>query len=425
MFLDEAKIRVQGGRGGNGVISFLSNRHNPHGGPDGGNGGPGGDVIMRASARLSTLYQFRNAPTFYAGDGTPGGRNLRHGARGKDTVIDVPVGTVVRDLLTGEMIADLTAPGDEVMLARGGEGGRGNRSFTSSTRQAPHICERGLKGERRTLLLELKLIADVGIIGYPNVGKSSLISRISGKQAKVADYPFTTVVPNLGVVDVDGVHQFVAVDIPGLIDGAHAGRGLGDKFLRHVERTRLLIHMVDLASLEERDPLEDYHRINAELQAFSPRLATRPQLVVGNKIDLVDPEAVKTAVERFAAAGVELHPISVATGAGVRGLVTRTFARLEALTRRSEASPVPTPRRKVYRYHGETGFWVDREGDAFTVHGEPVEKLVKKLVLENRDAWEYLSERLTKMGVIRELHHRGCADGDRVRIGDVEFELNG
>jgi len=407
------------------VISFLSNRHNPRGGPDGGDGGPGGDVILRASARLSTLYQFRNEPTFRGGDGEPGGRNLRHGARGKDTVIDVPVGTVVRDLSTGEVIADLTVPGEEVLLARGGEGGRGNRSFTTSVRQAPRICERGLKGESRTLLLELKLIADVGIIGYPNVGKSSLISRISGKRAKVADYPFTTVVPNLGVVDVDGIHQFVAVDIPGLIDGAHAGKGLGDKFLRHVERTRLLIHMVDLASLEGRDPLDDYARINAELQAFSPGLAARPQLVVGNKIDLVDPGVVKAAVERFAGAGVELHPISVATGAGVRELVTRTFARLEALIGRSETPPVTTPRRRVYRYHGETGFWVDREGDAFTVRGETVEKLVKKLVLDSRDAWEYLNERLTKMGVMRELHRHGCRDGDLVRIGDVEFELKG
>ena len=423
MFLDEAKIRVQGGRGGDGVISFLSNRHNPRGGPDGGDGGPGGDVVLRASARMSTLYSFRNEPTFRGGDGGPGGRNLRHGARGKDTVVDVPAGTVVRDLTTGEIIADLAAPGKEVILARGGEGGRGNRSFTTSVRQAPRICERGLKGERRTLLLELKLIADVGIIGYPNVGKSSLISRISGKRAKVADYPFTTVVPNLGVVDVDGVHQFVAVDIPGLIDGAHAGRGLGDKFLRHVERTRLLIHMVDLAGMEGRDPVADYTRINSELQAFSERLATRPQIVVGNKIDLMSDDDVATAVARFANIGVEIHPISVATGAGVRGIVMRTFTRLDALREKSDAPPTPVMRRRVYRYHGETGFWVDRTDDAFTVHGAPVEKLVQKLVLNSRDAWEYLSERLEKMGVMHELHRHGCSDGDLVRIGDVEFEL--
>lgn len=423
MFLDEAKIRVQGGRGGDGIISFISNRHNPRGGPDGGNGGPGGDVVMRASFRMSTLYSFRNEPTFRGGDGAPGGRNLRQGARGKDTVIEVPVGTVVRDLATGEVIADLTTPGEEVVLARGGEGGRGNRSFTTSVRQAPRICERGLKGERKTLLLELKLIADVGIIGYPNVGKSSLISRISGKKAKVADYPFTTLVPNLGVVDVDGVHQFVAVDIPGLIDGAHAGKGLGDKFLRHVERTRLLIHMVDLAGLEGRDPLSDYARINSELREFSASLATRPQIVVGNKADLIEESAIDRAVARFAEIGVELHPISVATGAGVQALVRRTFARLEALREKSDAPPAPVVRRRVYRYHGETGFRIEREGEAFAVRGAEVEKLVKKLVLDSRDAWEYLSERLERMGVMRELHRLGCADGDLVRIGDVEFEL--
>ncbi len=423
MFLDEAKIRVQGGRGGDGVISFLSNRHNPRGGPDGGDGGPGGDVILRASTRISTLYSFRNEPTFRAGDGAPGGRNLRHGARGKDAVIEAPVGTVVRDLTSGEVIADLVSPGDEVILARGGEGGRGNRSFTTSVRQAPHICERGLKGERRTLLLELKLVADVGIIGYPNVGKSSLISRISGVRAKIADYPFTTVVPNLGVVDVDGVHQFVAVDIPGLIDGAHAGKGLGDKFLRHVERTRLLIHMIDLACVEGRDPIDDYERINSELRAFSETLAVRPQIVVGNKIDLIDADAVKEAVNRFGTIGVKLHPISVATGAGVRSLVKRTFARLEALREKSDTPPAPVNKRRVYRYHGETGFWVDRDGDVFAVHGEVVERLVQKLVLDSRDAWEYLSERLERMGVLRELHRRGCTDGDLVRIGDVEFEL--
>ncbi len=425
MFLDEAKIRVQGGRGGDGVISFLSNRHNPRGGPDGGNGGRGGDVIVRASTHISTLYSFRNEPVFRGGDGEPGGRNQRHGARGKDTVIEVPVGTVVRDLTTGEVIADLATPGEEVVLARGGEGGRGNRSFATSVRQAPRICERGLKGESRTLLLELKLIADVGIIGYPNVGKSSLISRISGKKAKVADYPFTTIVPNLGVVDVDGVHQFVAVDIPGLIDGAHAGKGLGDKFLRHVERTRLLIHMIDLAGLEGRDPIDDYARINTELAAFSPQLAARPQIVVGNKVDLIEESEVARMVTRFAEIGVELHPISVVTGAGVQTLVSRVYSRLEELKKASEAPPAPVRKRRIYRYHGETGFWVDRDGDVFAVRGAEVEKIVKKLVLDSRDAWEYLSERLEKMGVMRELHRRGCTDGDLVRIGDVEFEFKG
>jgi len=420
MFIDEATIRVQGGRGGNGVIHFISNRHNPRGGPDGGNGGDGGSILMRASTSRSTLWTFRNEPKFKAADGGDGGRGTRCGARGVDTVVLVPVGTIVRDLSSRELLADLAAPGDEVVLASGGEGGRGNRSFTTSVRQAPRICERGLKGEQRTLRLELKLTADVGIIGYPNVGKSSLITRISGKWAKVADYPFTTVVPNLGVVDVDGLHQFVAVDIPGLIEGAHTGKGLGDRFLRHVERTRVLIHMVDLATLEGRDPLEDYRRINRELAAFSETLRERVQIVVGNKIDLLDEAAIAEAKGRFAAAGIQILPISVVSGEGVQELILRTHHVLQTV---SVEERVAIPRRRIYRYRGEEGFRVDREGNVFTVSGEVVEKLVKKLALDSRDACEYLSERLERMGVLRELSRQGFAEGDLVCIGGVELEL--
>lgn len=420
MFIDEATIRVQGGRGGDGVISFISNRHSRQGGPDGGNGGSGGSVVMRASSGLSTLYAFRNEPKFRAGDGKNGGKNTRRGARGADKLILVPVGTLVRDVTSGEALVDLSSPGDEVILVHGGEGGRGNRSFTTSVRQAPRICERGLKGEEKTLRLELKLIADVGIIGYPNVGKSSLISCISAKRAKVADYPFTTLVPNLGVVDVDGKYQFVAVDIPGLIEGAHAGRGLGDRFLRHVERTRVLVHMIDLAMLEGRDALEDYHHINAELAAFSEALMKRPQVVVGNKVDLLGSEEIEKSRKRFAANGVEILPISVANRRGIRELIMKVYRSLQAATVKEEE---PAPLRRVYRYHGEEGFRIDRDGNVFIVEGEAVERLVKKLNLDSHDAWEYLSERLRKMGVLRELNRRGFASGDLLRIGDVELEL--
>jgi len=421
MFLDEATLRVQGGRGGDGVISFISNRHNPRGGPDGGSGGDGGNVWLVASGSVSTLYSFRSDPKIRATDGGPGGRNLRHGANGEDRRVFVPVGTVVRDAETGEVVTDFVHAGDEVLAARGGEGGRGNKTFTTSVRQAPRICERGTKGEERTLRLELKLIAEVGIIGYPNVGKSSLISRVSAKKAKVGDYPFTTLVPNLGMVDVDGEHQFVAVDIPGLVEGAHAGKGLGDRFLRHVERTRVLIHLVDLARLEGRDPLEDYRTINRELEAFSPALAERPQVVSGNKVDLVDGEAVAQAKERFQAAGVELLPISAATGHGLRELVLKTYRILaEAPATREET----TPRRRVYRYRGEEGFRVDRDGDVFTVRGEVVERLARKLVLDSRDAQEYLGEELKRLGVLRELGRQGFEAGKTLRIGEVELELN-
>ncbi len=405
MFIDEATIRVRGGCGGS--------------------GGPGGAVVLRASPSLSTLYPFRHRPLFAAEDGVNGARSARQGARGGDRVVLVPVGTLVRDPETGETISDLADAGDEIVVARGGEGGRGNNSFVTSTRQAPRICERGLPGETRTLKLELRLIADVGIIGYPNVGKSSLISAISGVKAKVADYPFTTIAPNLGVVDVDGLHQFVAVDIPGLIEGAHEGKGLGDRFLRHVERTRLFVHMVDLAALGGRDPVKDYRRINEELGAFNPALAERTQIVVGNKIDLIGEEDVTAARDRFRAEGIEIHPISVATRAGLQDLVHRTYRELERLKANGDEAVALPIRRKVYRFQGETGFHVDREAEGFVVSGVEIENLVRKLVLDSRDAMEYLSDRLERMGVMRELRKRGFSAGDTVRIGEDEFELEG
>jgi len=426
MFIDEATVRVRGGCGGSGVIHFLSNRHNPRGGPDGGSGGPGGAVVLRASESVSTLYPFRHRPLFAAGDGVNGASNGRHGAGGEDRVVLVPIGTLVRDPESGDTIADLSRSGDEIVVAEGGEGGRGNSSFVTSTRQAPRICERGLPGVARTLRLELKLIADVGIIGYPNVGKSSLISAISGKRAKVADYPFTTITPNLGVVDVDGRHQFVAVDIPGLIEGAHEGKGLGDRFLRHVERTRLFVHIVDLASLEGRDPLEDYRRINQELIAFDEHLGARPQLIVGNKIDLVSEQEIAAVRARFADEGIDLTPISVAAHKGLRELVVRIYHLLEPLKRAAvDRDGAREVRRKVYRFRGETGFRVDREDEGFVVFGDGVENLVNKLVLDSRDAMEYLTDRLEKMGVMKELRRRGFSSGDAVRIGEAEFELDG
>lgn len=423
MFIDEATIRVEGGRGGNGVIRFISNPHNRRGGPDGGSGGDGGSVRLRASASLSTLHAYQNQPRFRAAAGVDGGPNGRQGRRGKDTLLDVPVGTVVRDASSGEVLADLATEGDEALLAHGGEGGRGNQSFTTSTRQAPRICERGGRGEERTIRLELQLLADVGIIGYPNAGKSSLLSRISSKRAKVADYPFTTVVPNLGVVDVDGIHQFVAVDVPGLIEGAHQGKGLGVRFLRHAARTRALIHLVDLAAVEGRDPLEDYRRVNAELAAFSPELGRRPQIVAGNKIDLMESSAVGEEQERFLAEGIDLLPLSVVTGRGVRELVGRAFRALQAASLPS--APARPPTRRVYRFKAEEGFRIERRGEVFVVHGRPVEDLVERLVLDSRDAQAYLYERLERMGVVRELERQGFTHGDAVRIGGVEFELEG
>ena len=326
MFLDEATIRVHGGRGGDGVISFISTRHNPRGGPDGGNGGDGGSVYLCASESLSTLFQFRNEPKIRAGDGTAGGRSNRSGARGEDRRTWVPVGTVVHDAATGEIIADLSWPGAEELVARGGEGGRGNKVFTTSVRQAPRICERGTPGEERRFHLELKLIADVGIIGYPNVGKSSLISCISAKKAKVGDYPFTTLVPNLGVVDVDGEHQFVAVDIPGLIEGAHAGHGLGHEFLRHIQRAGILVHLVEPEPLDGSDPLGNYRTIGEELRLYDPRLPERPTIVAVTKADL--PGAANVRERLAAEIGQPVLLISAVTGQGLNDLVRAVVRRL-------------------------------------------------------------------------------------------------
>jgi GTPase len=422
MFIDEATVRVRGGRGGNGVIHFVSSAHNPRGGPDGGNAGDGGSVIFETSNSISTLYQFRNRPLFAAENGVNGSRNNKQGGAGADLIVLIPVGTLIRDATSGELLADLERAGEQVVVAAGGEGGRGNSSFTTSTRQAPRICERGLGGEARTLRLELKLIADIGIIGFPNVGKSSLISAISGKRAKIADYPFTTIVPNLGVVDVDGKHQFVAVDVPGLVEGAHEGRGLGDRFLRHVERTAAFIHMVDLAPIDERDPLHDFDVINHELESFNPDLARRPQLVAGNKIDAATEEDVARARERFLERGIELLPISVATGKGTRDLVRRAYYLLEAARTNVESESAPV-RRRIYRFEGETGFSVLREGDVLVVRGRTVENLAKKLVLDSVDAQEYLGNRLEKMGVLKELRRQGLVRGEMVRFGEIELEL--
>jgi GTP-binding protein len=424
MFIDEATVRVRGGQGGNGVIHFVSGPKNPHGGPDGGNAGDGGSVLLEASGSVSTLFRFRHRPLFEAENGVNGSRNNKQGATGTDLVVLVPLGTLVKDTTSGEVLADLSRSGDQMLVAEGGEGGRGNSSFTTSRRQAPRICERGLRGDSRTLKLELKLIADIGIIGFPNVGKSSLISSISGKRAKIADYPFTTLVPNLGVVDVDGKNQFVAVDVPGLVEGAHEGKGLGDRFLRHVERTSAFIHMIDLAPMEERDPIEDFEAINYELASFKPLLAKRPQIVVGNKSDAVSDEDLANTQERFRERGIDLLAISVATGDGVRTLVHRAFYLLQGVRTKEEPEMIPV-KKKIYRFEGETGFSVAREDDVLIVSGKTVENLVKKLVLDSFDAQEYLGNRLEKMGVLKELRRQGWTKAETVRIGEIELELEG
>jgi GTP-binding protein len=424
MFIDEAKICVVGGRGGDGIIGFLREKYRPKGGPDGGDGGRGGSIILRADPHLNTLLKFKHQIHFKAPHGQPGGKNNRYGADGQDLMISVPVGTVVKALRTGEVLADLSVAGQELIITRGGEGGRGNVHFKSSTRQAPRIRERGAPGEERWLKLELKLIADVGIIGFPNAGKSSLIAKISAARPKIAPYPFTTLTPNLGVVRVEEFQEFVIVDVPGLIEGAHEGKGLGDRFLKHIERTRLLVHLIDLAPTDDaRDPVKDYEIINNELRSFSPVLAEKVQIVVGNKIDMLEKgqrEAIRT---RFSEHKISLRLISALTGEGTGELIYECYQKLQELKAAQPRAPLSETedvKRRIYTFSGGPEWEVDLKDNSFVLMGRAVERL-SRLSLEERDAQEYLYERLEALGVMAELRRRGLREGSAIRLGEYEL----
>lgn len=331
-FIDEAKIYVRAGDGGRGCVSFRREKYVPRGGPDGGDGGNGGDVVMIANENLSSLLDHRYQQHYRAKRGVHGRGKDQHGKNAPTLYVPVPIGTVIKDYDTGEILGDLTGDGETLLVAKGGRGGRGNARFVSSTNQAPKNAEPGGEGKERTLHLELKLLADVGIIGFPNAGKSTLISRISAARPKVADYPFTTLVPNLGVVSYGDGKTFVVADIPGLIEGAHEGAGLGIQFLRHIERTKLLIHVLDLSPMTERDPIDDYETMNMELGAYSEELSRKPQIVVPNKIDLTEArEKLKELKKYFDKTGIKLFPISSATGEGIKELVHEAARTLENL----------------------------------------------------------------------------------------------
>jgi GTP-binding protein len=409
-FVDEARIRVAAGSGGHGAVAWHREPYKPKGGPDGGDGGDGGDVILRADPSVGTLLELRDHPHIKAGRGGHGQGKKRHGARGSDRIVLVPVGTVVYDA-DDTTLADLAAPGHEFVAAKGGRGGRGNASFATATRRAPAMAERGEPGDELALRLELRLLADVGLVGWPNSGKSTLIARISAARPKIADYPFTTLTPNLGVVRTES-DSFVVADIPGLIEGAHAGRGLGHRFLRHISRAAVLVFLIDLAA-PERDPVDDLHLLRGELNAFDPGLSGRPSIVVVAKVD-----AARHRLDDVLARVPDALPISSVTGEGIDELVERMA---EGVRRLRSGGPAAVGYvRHVVR---DDPLRVQREGDAWRVSGKRAERAVAATDMNNDEAVARLQRRLISMGVERLLEDAGARTGDEVRIGGTAFDF--
>ena len=421
MFIDRAKVHIKAGDGGNGKVSFHREKYVSAGGPDGGDGGKGGDVVFIADEGLRTLIDFKYKRKYEAEPGEHGGAGNCSGKSGKELVIKVPPGTIVKDETTGRILADIKKLGERVIIAKGGKGGAGNQHFATPTRQVPSFAKPGNPGEEYQVELEMKLIADVGLVGYPNAGKSTILSVVSAATPKIADYPFTTLEPNLGVVSLDKGNSFVLADIPGLIEGAHEGVGLGFEFLRHVERTRLLIHVVDMAAVDGRDPLSDFETINEELRKYNPKLAERPQVIAANKLDL--PEG-KENLESFQKAvevkGYKVFPISAATNAGIKELMFSVAAQLSELP--ETVLLAESEKEVVYTAAEEELFTARREGNVFIVEGNWVKKVVGSTNFSIYESLQYFQRSLKTKGVISALERLGINEGDTVKIYDVEFE---
>ena len=422
MFVDYAKIIIKSGDGGNGAATFRREKYVAAGGPDGGDGGRGGDIYFQVDPNQNTLIDFRFTKKYKAENGQNGSGNRCFGKSGKDLYVMVPRGTVVKDAESGKVIADLSEEGQTELILKGGRGGKGNTHFATSTRQAPHFAIDGEKGKEKEVILELKLLADVGLVGFPNVGKSTLISRVSSAKPKIADYHFTTIDPNLGVVKTEHGDSFVMADIPGIIEGASTGVGLGIQFLRHIERTRLLLHVIDVAGTEGRNPVDDFNKVNEELKNYSEKLSKRKQNIVANKVDALQDEENMKALEKVAKENnLEIYKISAATGEGVNDLMNYVGEVVKTL-----------PKEEIVDVEDRVVYTLETEEDSFTINeiktgeffveGPAVENLMRRVNIGDNESFAYLQRMLKKLGIEQALRDKGVQEGDTVHVLEWDFE---
>ncbi len=425
MFADRARIFIKSGKGGDGHVSFRRELYVPNGGPDGGDGGRGGDIIFEVDEGLNTLTEFRHNRKYAAEPGEEGNKKNQHGKDGQSLVIKVPLGTVIKDDETDKVIADMSEAGMRKVILKGGRGGKGNQHYATATMQAPKYAQPGQKSMELWVRLELKVIADVGLVGYPNVGKSTLLSRVTNAKPKIANYHFTTLNPNLGVVDLDGSKGFVIADIPGLIEGAAEGVGLGHEFLRHIERTKVIIHMVDAASTEGRDPIEDINKINAELAAYNPELLKRPQVIAANKIDAIY-EGYESPVDaikaEFEPKGIKVFPISAVSGKGLKELLYAVNSLLENM----DSEPIVFEQEYFpgeYNDNKDEPYYVEKlEDGLYSIEGPRVERMLGYTNLESEKGFMFFQKFMKENGILEELEELGIQDGDTVKIYGHEFD---
>lgn len=424
MFADRAKILIRSGKGGDGHVSFYRALYVANGGPDGGDGGRGGDVIFEVDKGLNTLVDYRHRKKFAAKDGEQGGKSRCHGKNAEDIVLKVPEGTIIKEAESGKVIADMSGDNTRQVVLKGGKGGLGNQHFATATMQVPEYAQPGQPGQELWVCLELKVIADVGLVGFPNVGKSTLLSRVTNANPKIANYHFTTLNPNLGVVDLEGAEGFVIADIPGLIEGASEGVGLGHEFLRHIERTKMMIHVVDAASTEGRDPIDDIYKINAELEAYNPEIARRPQVIAANKIDAIyegDEDPVERIREEFEPQGIKVFPISGVSGKGIKELFYYVNEQLKTL----DSKPIVFeqeyfPEEELINI--DLPYEITMEDGMYVVEGPKIEKMLGYTNLDSEKGFQFFQKFLKDTGILEELENKGIEEGDTVKMYGLQFD---